>query len=72
MLLLIYSKFLTSVLQEAYDLMSGGDAGIDVGFGSLSAHFLRSEEYAVAILSYKFIGIVRLNIGNIANVGTSF
>ena len=47
LLLLIYSKFLTSVLQETYNLMSGGDTGIDVGLGGLRTHLLGCREVAL-------------------------
>ena len=41
-ILFVYSKFLATIFQEANNLLSGSNTGIDICFGSLSTHLLRS------------------------------
>ena len=53
--LFIHLEFVPAILQVGNHLLSGGHSGVIVGFGSLSAHFLGSEEYANAKLLFEFL-----------------
>ena len=68
--LLVNLELVPAILEVCDSLFSGGNAGVEVSLGCLSAHLLGSEEYAGSEFFLEVLSGVGLDVGNVADVIT--
>ena len=69
---LVHTEAVATISEESHDLTGGSDAGVDVGFCGLSAHFLGGEEHTAGEFFFQFSSVVGLDVGHVFEVGACF